>query len=160
FMTDEIDLDAELQKAEESAILRGKLTDKPSSSKGAPFELSEPDLTTSSMPKPQPKAGDSMSDFDLALNQDDLSLELSSSEFELTLEDSAKLAHLEDEAKSEDDKDIFATDFEVPALEDSDSGVAPLEDSSTDLESSDFDLALSDEDMVTEEESGSQVVAL
>src|SRR5207244_4487739 len=60
----------------------------------------------------------------------------SSSEFELTLEDSAKLAPLEDDA-SKDDKDVFETDFEVPALEESDSQLAPLEDSDTDLESSD-----------------------
>jgi excisionase family DNA binding protein len=89
----------------------------------------------------------------------------SSSEFELTLEDSARLAPLEDEAPkttdSSGDKDIFETDFEVPALEDeSGSQAVALDESDTDLESSDFDLALSDEDMVTEEESGSQVVAL
>ena len=43
----------------------------------------------------------------------------SSSEFELTLEDSARLAPLEsDEKTPKSDKDIFETDFEVPALED------------------------------------------
>jgi hypothetical protein len=84
------------------------------------------------------------------------SAEDSSSEFELTLEDSARLAPDEDEAG----KDIFETDFEVPALEDSGSGAVKLDDSDTDLESSDFDLALGDEDVAAEEESGSQVVAL
>jgi excisionase family DNA binding protein len=88
----------------------------------------------------------------------------SSSEFELTLEDSARLAPLEEESKAAakgEDKDIFETDFEVPALEDeSGSQVAALEDSDTDLESSDFDLALGEEDAAATEESGSQVVAL
>jgi excisionase family DNA binding protein len=91
----------------------------------------------------------------------------SSSEFELTLEDSARLAPLEEEAapkskeSKEPEKDIFETDFEVPALEDeSGSQAVALDESDTDLESSDFDLALGEEDMVTEEESGSQVVAL
>jgi Helix-turn-helix domain len=83
----------------------------------------------------------------------------SSSEFELTLEDSAKLAPLESDEK--EGKDIFETDFEVPALEEeSGSQVAALEDSDTDLESSDFDLALGEEDAAAAEESGSQVVAL
>jgi hypothetical protein len=89
----------------------------------------------------------------------------SSSEFELTLEDSAGLMPLEEEAvteeSAEEEKDIFETDFDVPALEDeSGSQVAAVEESDTDLESSDFDLALSDEDMAAEDESGSQVVAL
>ncbi|HEV8059058.1 MAG TPA: helix-turn-helix domain-containing protein [Gemmataceae bacterium] len=83
------------------------------------------------------------------------SAEDSSSEFELTLEDSARLA-----PEEEGGKDIFETDFEVPALEDSGSGAVKLDDSDTDLESSDFDLALGDEDVAAEEESGSQVVAL
>jgi excisionase family DNA binding protein len=83
------------------------------------------------------------------------SAEDSSSEFELTLEDSARLVPDDDGGK-----DIFETDFEVPALEDSGSGAVKLDDSDTDLESSDFDLALGDEDVAAEEESGSQVVAL
>ena len=83
----------------------------------------------------------------------------SSSEFELTLEDSGissggGLAPLEDSKE----KDIFETDFEVPALEDSGSEAVKLDD--TDLESSDFDLALGEEDVAAEDESGSQVVAL
>ena len=85
----------------------------------------------------------------------------SSSEFELTLDDSANLAPLEEEkAPTSGEKDIFETDFEVPALEDSGSQAEPLGASDTDLESSDFDLALGDEDAAAEEESGSQVVAL
>jgi hypothetical protein len=88
----------------------------------------------------------------------------SSSEFELTLEDSGRLAPLEEEsppAAAEGEKDIFETDFEVPALEDdSGSQAMALDESDTDLESSDFDLALGEEDMAVDEESGSQVVAL
>jgi hypothetical protein len=83
----------------------------------------------------------------------------SSSDFELTLEDSARLAPLDEEKKG-DEKDIFETDFEVPALEDeSGSQAVALDASDTDLESSDFDLALGDEDSASED-SGSQVVAL
>ena len=80
----------------------------------------------------------------------------------MTLEDSARLAPLEEEKPTAgEDKDIFETDFEVPALEDeSGSQVAALDESDTDLESSDFDLALGEEDMAAEEGSGSQVVAL
>jgi excisionase family DNA binding protein len=87
----------------------------------------------------------------------------SSSEFELTLEDSARLAPLSDPGGTPpgQQKDIFETDFEVPALEDeSGSEAMALDESDTDLESSDFDLALAEEDAASEEESGSQVVAL
>jgi excisionase family DNA binding protein len=90
-----------------------------------------------------------------------------SSEFELTLDDSGNIAAADDEAapqvksrKKKDDsseeQDIFDTDFEVPALDESDD--ANVADS--ELESSDFDLALDDSDLAAEDESGSQVVAL
>jgi excisionase family DNA binding protein len=86
------------------------------------------------------------------------------SEFELTLDDSglAPLEGQEGAAAAEGEKDIFETDFEMPALEDESSteGAEPLEESDTDLESSDFDLALGDSDIGADEESGSQVVAL
>ena len=130
-----------LQKPADSGI---SLEQGGDSSDEIEFELSLD--AESSTPKPAPKASAD-----------------SSSEFELTLEDSARLAPLEDEAKpaGEEDKDIFETDFEVPALEDeSGSQVAALDESDTDLESSDFDLALGEEDMAAEEGSGSQVVAL
>jgi excisionase family DNA binding protein len=216
-LTEEIDLDAELRKAQHKTAPSGT----------APFELSESDLAL-------PKKTTDSSDFDLALNvqedlspleatseempslkakkkseevplgqkpkgitgsdsgislakpsdsgvslekkkkkdsSDEISFEIakepgstpkpkkgtnvdSSSEFELTLEDSAKLA------PDESGKDIFETDFEVPALEDSGSGSVKLDDSDTDLESSDFDLALGEDDATAEDESGSQVVAL
>jgi hypothetical protein len=80
-----------------------------------------------------------------------------SSEFELTLEDSGKLAPLEEEGG---DKDIFESDFDMPALEEeSGSEAVALDESDTDS-SSDFDLALNEEDAAAEGESGSQVVTL
>jgi excisionase family DNA binding protein len=88
----------------------------------------------------------------------------SSGEFELTLDeggapasgsDSDQTQH-EDSGEVAEDKDIFETDFDMPALEeDSGSDAVALEgEPDTQLESSDFDLSLG------EEESGSQVVAL
>lgn len=91
-----------------------------------------------------------------------------SSEFELTLDDSGNVAGAEDETAAPqvksrkkqgaggEEQDIFDTDFEVPALDESDD--ATVADS--ELESSDFDLALDDSDLAAEDESGSQVVAL
>jgi excisionase family DNA binding protein len=107
------------------------------------FELS---LDAEATPKPAP-AVDSDSD----------------SEFELTIDETGGLAPLEEEAPAagEEEKDIFETDFDVPALEDeSGSQAVALDESDTDLDSSDFDIALSDADMAIEDESGSQVVAL
>jgi hypothetical protein len=91
------------------------------------------------------------------------------SEFELTLDDSGNVAAVEEEAAPQvkskakpkkpdaaEEQDIFDTDFEVPALDESDD--AAVADS--ELESSDFDLALDDSELAQEEESGSQVVAL
>jgi hypothetical protein len=85
----------------------------------------------------------------------------SDSEFELTLDDSGGLAPLDSDAsspteKTAAEKDIFETDFEVPALED-DSGSEAL---ALDETSSDFDLALEPDDISIDEESGSQVVAV
>jgi excisionase family DNA binding protein len=126
------------------------------------FELS---LDAEATPKPAPAkdSGDS-SEFELSLDVDDKGAALESpsdSEFELTLDDSGGLAPLEEGApqlKAGQDKDIFETDFEVPALEEeSGSQVAALD---TDLDSSDFDLALGDSEVAAEEDSGSQVVAL
>ncbi len=81
----------------------------------------------------------------------------SDSEFELTLEDSSgEIGKL---AESDEQKDIFATDFDIPALdEESGSEAVQLEDSDTDLESSDFDLALDESGEV--DESASEVVQL
>ncbi len=86
--------------------------------------------------------------------------EESSSEFELTLDDSDHHAsHDATAAFQEEPKDIFETDFELPALDDeSGSEAVVLEESDTDLESSDFDLAV--DENLTEEDSGSEVVAV
>jgi hypothetical protein len=107
------------------------------------FELS---LDAETTPKPAPP-GKSEVDSD--------------SEFELTVDESGGLAPIEEEAATAEDKDIFETDFEVPALEEeSGSEAMALEESDTDLDSSDFDIALTDSDIASEDESGSQVVAL
>jgi hypothetical protein len=86
----------------------------------------------------------------------------SESEFELTLDDSSgEVGKLEGE-KAAGQKDIFETDFDIPALDDeSGSEAVVLEETDTDLESSDFDLAL-DESSVAEAEgeSASEVVQL
>ena len=78
----------------------------------------------------------------------------SDSEFELTLDETGGLS-VEEDSSSEEDKDIFETDFEVPALnEESGSEAVALDEADTDLESSEFDLSLEGD------ESGSQVVPL
>jgi len=125
------------------------------------FELS---LDAEATPKPAPaKDGGESSEFELSLDVDEGKApeSASDSEFELTLDDSGGLAPLEEDApqlKAGQDKDIFETDFEVPALEEeSGSQVAALD---TDLDSSDFDLALGDSEVAAGEDSGSQVVAL
>lgn len=119
-------------------------------------------LEIESTPKPakREEAVDSSSEFELSLDAEDA--KDSSSEFELTLDDSGEgVASPQAKAGAAAEKDIFETDFEVPALEgDSGSEVAALETSDTELESSDFDLALDDSDLAVEDESGSQVVAL
>ncbi len=81
----------------------------------------------------------------------------SESEFELSLDDSSgEVAPLS--SSSEEGKDIFATDFDIPALDDSGSEAVVLEDSDTALESSDFDLE--DSAAVESDESASEVVQL
>ena len=93
----------------------------------------------------------------------------SDSEFELTLDDSDNFPADDEPApqvksknkkkpagtQAVDQDEIFETDFDVPALDDSDAANADSE-----LESSDFDIALDDSELAQEEESGSQVVAL
>lgn len=90
----------------------------------------------------------------------------SDSEFELTLDDSSgeMAAHgskpSKGKGKGKDaEKDIFETDFDIPALDDeSASEAVVLEEGDTDLESSDFDLALDESGVV--DESASEVVEL
>ncbi len=86
----------------------------------------------------------------------------SDSEFELTLDSEGGVEAAGEGAAGEEGKDIFETDFEVPALEEEESGseAVVLEDEDTDLETSDFDLALDEEGGEEDVESGSQVVAL
>jgi excisionase family DNA binding protein len=86
----------------------------------------------------------------------------SDSEFELSLDEAGGLAAAEEsesDSGEEENKDIFETDFEVPALEEgSGSEAVALEESGSES-SSDFDLDL-DQEGTTEGETGSQVVAL
>src|SRR4029077_6530096 len=89
----------------------------------------------------------------------------SDSEFELTLDDSsgemsAAPSSKKGKAKGGDaEKDIFETDFDIPALDDeSASEAVVLEEGDTDLESSDFDLAL--DESGAEESAASEVVEL
>jgi excisionase family DNA binding protein len=107
------------------------------------FELSLDSEGTDSQPKTDPRAGSG-----------------SDSEFELSLDDEGDLTTGES-ATGTSEKDIFETDFELPALdEESGSQAVALSETDTDLESSDFDLALDEGDVPAEEESGSAVVAL
>jgi len=94
----------------------------------------------------------------------------SESEFELTLDDASGLsaADLEaetatfDSSASDAKKDIFETDFEIPALDDdSASEAVAIDEADTDLESSsDFDLAIDEADVSVDDDSASQVVVL
>jgi hypothetical protein len=123
------------------------------------FDLS---LEVEATPKPAAaNPADSGSEFELTLDDSGPQAAASSptdsdsSEFELTLDDSGGVAPLEEEQPQlkadSGEKDIFETDFEVPALEED-------SEAQTDLDSSDFDIAL--DDSAIEEESASQVVAL
>jgi hypothetical protein len=92
----------------------------------------------------------------------------SDSEFELTLDEDAGAlaADLDVETGTFTDenqnKDIFETDFEIPALDQEESGseVLSLDEADTDLESSDFDLEMRDTDSTDQGESGSEIVEL
>ncbi|MSQ94657.1 MAG: DNA-binding protein [Gemmataceae bacterium] len=134
---------------------------------GDDFDLS---LEVEDTPKPVKSQPAEDSEFELNLSGSSEgaagAIDDSESEFELTLDDSGNLEPVMDSAPqvksknkapaSSGEQDIFGTDFEVPALEDSeDSTVADSE-----LESSDFDLELDDSELPQEEESASQVVAL
>jgi len=84
------------------------------------------------------------------------------SEFELSLEDSdMDLDPASGLSQVDENKDIFETDFDIPALDDDSASEAlALDEADTDLESSDFDLALDDSDIEAEDESASEVVVL
>ncbi|MGL4420715.1 MAG: hypothetical protein ACRCZF_08640, partial [Gemmataceae bacterium] len=85
------------------------------------------------------------------------------SEFELTLDDNSGITdQIADDLEADgNQRDIFETDFELPAVSDDvDSGseVVALDSADTDLENSDFDLALDEADMPEDDDSASQVV--
>jgi hypothetical protein len=86
----------------------------------------------------------------------------SDSEFELTLDDSGEKVAAESTTTfdSGEQKDIFETDFELPALDDESGSEAVALESDTDVESSDFDLAIDESDASAEEASESEVVAI
>ncbi|HYV39967.1 MAG TPA: helix-turn-helix domain-containing protein [Gemmataceae bacterium] len=133
------------------------------------FELTlEPEASTPKPAKPStPKPGagklaeaeddSDSSEFELSLDADAAAAPEGDSEFELTLDDTGGLA-VEDDAAQ--DKDIFETDFEVPALDDESGSEAVAVDGETDLASSDFELAIGEEEEAGVDESGSEVVAL
>jgi hypothetical protein len=114
--------------------------------------ISKPKSGPKSGPRSGPKSGPKTPSKSTPVPTDE-----SDSEFELTLDDTP--AAKPDDATAayaEEQKDIFETDFELPALDDeSGSEAVALEESDTDLESSDFDLALGEEG-----ESGSEVTAV
>jgi excisionase family DNA binding protein len=88
----------------------------------------------------------------------------SDSEFELTLDEAGGLAPVEESEgltdDSDENKDIFETDFEVPALDEgSGSEAVALEESETGS-SSDFDLDINEDATSEGSNTGSQVVAL
>src|SRR5262245_34484014 len=86
----------------------------------------------------------------------------SDSEFELTLDDSGEKPAPETTTAfdSGEQKDIFETDFELPALDDESGSESVALESDTDVESSDFDLAIDESDAGAEEASESEVVAI
>ena len=102
------------------------------------------------------------SEFELSLDGEAATSPDSDSEFELTLDDTSGLSASDDESTdSSQEKDIFETDFDVPALdEESGSEAVAVGDVDTDLASSDFDLDISEESAAVEEDSGSEVVAV
>jgi hypothetical protein len=149
------------------------------------FELS---LDSGASPKPAGKAAaeeesdsGSSSEFELSLDKDpgeepsssefELNLDVDSSgevgvqqpqsdsdsEFELTLDEGGGLS-VEGSEAGEGEKDVFETEFEVPALdEESGSEAVALDEADTDMETSDFDLSLEDQ---AGEDSGSDAMAL
>jgi len=160
----------ELELSDESSVSLGELAAESSDIKGPDSGINLQNPADSGISLEQGDGSDEL-EFELSLDAESTPKPVpaadvdSDSEFELTLDDSGALAPLdEDEApqvKVDEEKDIFETDFEVPALdEESGSQAVALDDSDTDLESSDFDLAIGEEDIAADEESGSQVLAL
>jgi len=151
---EEVDSDSEFELSLEEPSLKEETPSDPDPS-DSEFELS---VEGSGEETP-----DSDSEFELTLDDEQKAAD-SDSEFELTLDDSGSMPAIEEEVGlevPEGEKDIFETDFDVPALEDeSGSQAMALDEESTegDSESSDFDLDIGD--VSVEDESGSQVLAL
>jgi excisionase family DNA binding protein len=110
------------------------------------------------------KPPDSDSEFELTLDEEGSSeLELdaehessSDSEFELTLDEEGGLTALDESSSAtgeEEGKDIFETDFDVPALDEESGSEAVGTDGATDLEDSEFELDL---ETAPDEETGSE----
>ena len=137
------------------------------------FELTLDDAPAHKTPKPsrsKPPVSNDDSDFELTLDYDQDAAakdDSGSGEFELSLDDGSPAASAEESSEFEltlDDghaakegggeRDIFETDFELPSLEEG------SEEATIDAGSSDFELALDDSDIATDDESGSQVIAL
>ena len=160
----EIEFDLSLDAEGASA---GPATPKGGKEASSEFELNLPDEEDDLAGAP----ADSDSEFELTLD-DEGSSELtpegddaasgSDSEFELTLDEEGGLGPADDSSAETDEegesKDIFETDFDVPALdEESGSDAVPL-DGSTDLEDSEFELDLGEEGdgAATSEDTGSE----
>jgi excisionase family DNA binding protein len=141
--SDEIDFELSLDAGSTPKPVPAEEEDDSASSE---FELSLPDEEGLG------EQTDSDSEFELTLDDDSGSSEIESggtesgsdSEFELTLDESGGLAAVEDSAAGEGEgKDIFETDFDVPALDDeSGSDAVALEESDEESGSSEFELTL------------------
>jgi hypothetical protein len=175
---DSLDLGAEPEQtgAPASGINLGKPIDAGVSLESADegssdFELTLDDAPGHKTPKPsrsKPPVSDDDSDFELTLdyNQEAAADDSGSGEFELSLDDGSPAVGeessefeltLDDGAAAKEgggERDIFETDFELPSLEEG------SEEATIDAGSSDFELALDDSDIATDDESGSQVIAL
>jgi hypothetical protein len=129
------------------------------------FELA-PEESSSSIvgPKSGPKSGPKTAPKTGPLKPQEPGVDESSSEFELSLDEGGAKAADADATTGftpeGEQKDIFETDFELPALDDESGSEQVAMESDTDLESSDFDLAIDEGDAAADEESGSQVVAI
>jgi excisionase family DNA binding protein len=162
--SDEIEFELSLDSGKTPAPVEKVETPGKDSGSSNEFELSLDEGSSSD--------SDSESEFELSLDvPEGSSIKVeeaegqsdSDSEFELTLDEAGGLAPAEDSDSGEEEanKDIFETDFEVPALDEgSGSEAVALEEGESDSgSSSDFDLDLTEEPP-TEGETGSQVVAL
>ena len=116
--------------------------------------------------KRRPQDG-SDSEFELTLDEGSSELELetesstgSDSEFELTLDEEGALGGEDTSSVGEEEgKDIFETDFDVPALDEESGSQAGFEEG-TDLESSEFELTLDEDGGSVAEETGTEDFAI